>query len=94
MQDLIAGRIDYQCPLATTGLPHIESGAVKAIAALSKSRASVLPNLPTAHEQGLVDFDTYYWNAIFAPRNTPPAVVQKLHDALLILSIHRVSGSG
>ena len=58
MQDLIAGRIDYQCPDSPIAIPQIESKTVKAIAMLTKERSRILPDVPTAHEQGLTDFDS------------------------------------
>jgi tripartite-type tricarboxylate transporter receptor subunit TctC len=81
MQDLIAGRIDYQCPLIALALPQITSGKVKAIAALTARRTTILPQLATAHEQGLVSFEISTWNALFLPKGTPQAIVRKLHDA-------------
>jgi tripartite-type tricarboxylate transporter receptor subunit TctC len=61
----------------------IEAKQVKAIAALTRERSPILPNLPTAHEQGLTDFDAYTWNAVFMPKSTPPALVKKLNAALV-----------
>ena len=55
-QDLIAGRIDYQCPAAELAIPHIQGNSVKAIAVLTKNRSPILPNLASAHEQGLANF--------------------------------------
>jgi tripartite-type tricarboxylate transporter receptor subunit TctC len=81
LQDLIAGRIDYACPLISAGLPHIESGGVKAIAIFAKDRSPVLPSLASADEQGLSNFEVYYWDAFFLPKGTPTPIVQKLHDA-------------
>jgi tripartite-type tricarboxylate transporter receptor subunit TctC len=81
MQDLIAGRIDYQCPLLPIAMAHIESGSVKAIALLSRKRSRSLPTLATAREQGLTDMDVSNWSAFFLPKNTPSAIVQKLRDA-------------
>jgi tripartite-type tricarboxylate transporter receptor subunit TctC len=81
MQDLIAGLIDYQCPVVAIAAPQIESNLVKAIAILAKNRSPNLPKLASAQEQGLADFDTGIWYAIFLPRSTPAAIVQKLHDA-------------
>jgi len=43
----------------------------------------VLPDLPTAHEQGLPDFEASTWNALFLPKGTPPAIVQKLYTAVV-----------
>ena len=83
MQEVIAGRIDYLCPVTAIALPNIESNQVKPIAMLSKSRPQVLPKLATAHEQGLVDFDAYFWDGIFLPKRTPLPIVQKLHAATI-----------
>ena len=81
MQDLAGGRVDYMCEIVTTALPQIEGGAVKAIATMTKTRSPVLPNLATAHEQGLKDFEAYTWNAFFLPKGTPEPIIKKLHDA-------------
>jgi tripartite-type tricarboxylate transporter receptor subunit TctC len=80
-QDMIAGRIDYQCPLPTTMIPLITSNKVKGLAYLGKTRLPALPNLPTAQEQGYPDFVGATWDAFFFPKGTPAAIVQKLHDA-------------
>ncbi len=80
MQDLAAGRIDYLCEIVTTALPQIQGGTVKPIAMLSLQRSPVLPNLPTANESGLPNFEAYTWNAIFLPKGAPAAIVKKLHD--------------
>src|SRR5215510_10253608 len=83
MADLIGGRIDYWCPLAASAVPQIEGKAVKAIAMMSKQRLGLLPMLPSAHEQGLADFDASSWYGIFAPKATPAPIMQKLHAATL-----------
>jgi tripartite-type tricarboxylate transporter receptor subunit TctC len=80
-QDLIAGRIDYMCPLGATAIPQIAAGQIKPIAILSKSRSPLLPMLASAEEQGLAGFEASTWNAAFLPKGTPRAIVQKLHDA-------------
>jgi tripartite-type tricarboxylate transporter receptor subunit TctC len=81
MQDLAGGRIDYMCEIVTTALPQIQGGAVKAIATMTKNRSPVLPDLATAHEQGLPNFEAYTWNAFFLPKGTPEPIVHKLHEA-------------
>src|SRR5262245_12041176 len=83
MQDLIAGRIDYQCPDTPIAIPQIQSKMVKAIAILTRDRSPNLPDQATAHEQGLTDFDASNWFATFFPKGTPAAVVEKLHAATL-----------
>jgi len=81
MQDLIAGRIDYLCIDTPIVIPQIESGALKAIAILSRERSSSLPALPSAHEQGLANFEASNWSAFFLPKGTPAPIVAKLNDA-------------
>jgi len=80
-QDMITGRIDYQCPLPATMIPLIRANRVKGIATLGKQRLASLPNLPTAHEQGLTDFDGSVWWGFFFPKGTPDAIVRKLNQA-------------
>jgi tripartite-type tricarboxylate transporter receptor subunit TctC len=80
MQDLVGGRIDYQCPSSTTAMPQIVGKAVKGIAILTKNRSPFLPDLASAHEQGLTNFDIPSWYAIFLPKGTPVPIVKKLHD--------------
>jgi tripartite-type tricarboxylate transporter receptor subunit TctC len=83
MTDLIAGRIDYWCPFSTTAMPQIKGDTVKPIALLAMQRLDVLPDLPTAHEQGLANFEASTWNALFLPKGAPPAIVQKFHNAVV-----------
>jgi tripartite-type tricarboxylate transporter receptor subunit TctC len=84
IQDLIAGRIDYQCPDSPIVIPHIESKQVKALAILTHDRSPSLPGQASAHEQGLTNFDASNWFGVFLPKGVPAAVVQKLHDAIVI----------
>jgi tripartite-type tricarboxylate transporter receptor subunit TctC len=81
MQDMVAGRIDFMCDVVSTALAQIRAGTVKPIAMLSNVRAAVLPNLPTALEQGLADVDADGWNALFFPKGTPAAVISRVNAA-------------
>ena len=83
MQDLIAGRIDYQCPDTPIAIPQIHSKMVKAIAILTRERSPGLPAQATAHEQGLTDFDASNWFGAFFPKGAPAVVVDKLNAAIL-----------
>ncbi len=83
MQDLVGGRIDYLCDIIATAKPQIDGGSVKGIAIMTKERSPVLPNLPTAAEQGTTDADSYTWSAIFLPKNAPAPIVQKLNGAIV-----------
>jgi tripartite-type tricarboxylate transporter receptor subunit TctC len=81
MQDVIAQRVDYLCVDTPVAMPQIASGTVKPIAILTRGRSPSLPNLASAQEQGLTDFEASNWSAFFLPKDTPSAIVQKLHDA-------------
>ncbi|WP_048710631.1 Bug family tripartite tricarboxylate transporter substrate binding protein [Microvirga massiliensis] len=82
MQDLVAGRIDYQCALLPSPLPQIQNGQVKPIAVLDIRRSGVVPEVPTATEAGLPGIEASAWHALFVPRGTPQEVVVKLNQAL------------
>jgi len=82
-QDMIAGRIDYQCPLGATAIPQIASDQIKPIAILTKNRSPIVPSLASAHEQGLADFSAWTWFALFLPRGVPDPVSAKVHEAAL-----------
>jgi tripartite-type tricarboxylate transporter receptor subunit TctC len=81
LQDLLPGRLDYQCVPIAAAVSQIESGTVKGIAIMTAARSRILPMLATADEQGLANFEADTWYAIFLPKGTPAAIVQKLHDA-------------
>jgi tripartite-type tricarboxylate transporter receptor subunit TctC len=81
MQDVMAGRVDYDCLSLPLALPQIVAKTIKPIAILSKNRSQALPDLPSADEQGLTDFDVPSWYALFLPAGTPAAIVKKLNRA-------------
>jgi tripartite-type tricarboxylate transporter receptor subunit TctC len=81
MQDLQGGRIDFLCEIITTAKPQVDGGTVKALAIFDKQRSPALPNLPTAAEEGTQGLEAYTWNALFAPKATPEAIVKKLNAA-------------
>jgi tripartite-type tricarboxylate transporter receptor subunit TctC len=78
-QDLIGGQIDYLCGNLGAAAPLIAGRQVKAIAVLSRARSPLMPDLASAHEQGLTDFDVTTWTAFFLPRGAPRAIVEKLN---------------
>ena len=81
MQELTAGRIDYVCEIITTAKPQVDGGNVRALAIFDTKRSPVMPDLPTAIEQGTDKLVAYTWNAIFLPKNAPAAIVNKLNAA-------------
>jgi tripartite-type tricarboxylate transporter receptor subunit TctC len=83
MQDLIAGNIDFMIDQATNSLPQVRAGKIRAYAATAKSRLSAAPEIPTVDEAGLPGFYISIWQALWAPRGTPPEIVAKLNAAVV-----------
>jgi len=79
--DLIGGQIDYVCGNLGAAIALITGKQVKALALLSKQRSPLMPDLATAHEQGLPDYDVTTWTAFFLPKGAPKEVVDKLAEA-------------
>jgi tripartite-type tricarboxylate transporter receptor subunit TctC len=99
MQDVVAGRIDYICEIVSTAQPFVQGNLVKPIALLAPQRSRAYPDLATAHEQGLKDFDADGWNAFFFPKDTPASIVRRLakatSDILDVPEVHeRLEGFG
>lgn len=82
MNDLLGKQIDLTCDQATNTTGPINAKQVKAYAITTKARLKSLPDLPTADEAGLKGFEVSVWHGIYAPKGTPPAVVQKLTAAI------------
>jgi tripartite-type tricarboxylate transporter receptor subunit TctC len=73
-----------QVPIIFDNLPsssgHMKSGTLKALGVTTKERSPAFPDVPTIAET-VPGYETYSWNALFAPKNTPPEVVAKLNAA-------------
>ncbi|WP_341915878.1 tripartite tricarboxylate transporter substrate-binding protein [Ferrovibrio terrae] len=81
MQDLLGKTLDMTCDQATNTTGQIKAKKVKAYAITTKERIADLPDLPTADEAGLKGFEVNVWHALYAPKGTPDAVVQRLAQA-------------
>jgi tripartite-type tricarboxylate transporter receptor subunit TctC len=82
MNAILAGNVDYDCDPVLGPLPHVRAGTVKALAIAAKKRSPLLPDVPTSYEQGLPQFDCAPFYAVFAPKGTPRAVIDKLAATL------------
>jgi tripartite-type tricarboxylate transporter receptor subunit TctC len=82
LQDLVAGRVSMMFTDLTTGLPHVQSGALRALAVTRLHRSSLFPELPTMDEAGVTGFDMDSWAGIVAPAGTPPEIVTRLNTEL------------
>jgi tripartite-type tricarboxylate transporter receptor subunit TctC len=83
LNDLVSGQIDYACDQIVNLVEQIRAGNIKAFAIATPERSPSLPDVPTTKEAGLPDYQVSAWNAVFAPKGTPQAVVDKLSDALI-----------
>src|SRR3954466_14955871 len=78
--DLIGGQIDYLCGNLGAAAPLIVGKQVKAIAVLSRARSPLMPDLASAHEQGLTGMDVTTRTAIFLPKGATRAIVERLNE--------------
>ena len=81
MQDLVAGRIDLMFDLVANSSPQVRAGTIKAYAVLRKSRLTTAPDIPTVDEAGLPGFYVSSWQGVWAPKDTPKAIIDKLNRA-------------
>ena len=99
LTDLISGRIQAGVDALPNSLPHINSGAVRALAVLSRARTPTLPDVPTMGEL-IPGFEVTTWNGVGAPKGTPPEIVERLNreinaglqDAALLKRLADVGG--
>ena len=82
MNALLGGQVDYICNAIPDAVQQVQSGAAKGYAISTAERSPALPNVPTAKEAGLPEFQASGWNALFAPKSTPKPVLDKLAGAL------------
>jgi len=82
LNDLMANTVDYMTDQIVNVAPQIQGGNIKAFAIATPERSPVLPDVPTTKEAGLEGYEVSAWNAVFAPKDTPPEIVKKLSDAL------------
>ena len=77
--DLISGEV----PVAFQNIPDVlaplTTGQVKALALTTKSRSTLLPDVPTLDQEGLKDFESHAWFALMAPKGTPATIVERLN---------------
>ena len=82
MNALLGGQVDYISNAIPDAVSHVRSGTAKGYAISTAERSPSLPNVPTTKEAGLPAFDASAWNALFAPKGTPKAVLDQLAAAL------------
>jgi len=84
MQDMMAGQIHMMFDQAATSLPLVRAGTTRPYAVTAAARLAAAPDLPTVDEAGLPGFHIAVWTALWAPRATPRAIVDKLNAAVVV----------
>ena len=82
MNDLIGGTVDFMCDQTTSTTGQIKGGKVKVYGLTAAKRVPSLPDVPTLAEQGLKGAEVSIWHGLYAPKNTPKPVIDKLVGAL------------
>lgn len=78
LTDLVAGRVTYLIDALPPALPFVRDGRLRALGVGTKERARAAPELPTIAEQGLPEFESYTWAALYATGGSPAAAVARL----------------
>lgn len=77
--DVLGGQVDMMFDAITTMSDFIRSGKVRALGTTGKARSTILPDVPTVAEAGVPGYEAVIWLGLLAPKNTPPAIVNKLN---------------
>ena len=79
LSDLIAGQVDMLFDGLGSSAQHIRAGRIKALAVASNKRSPAFPNVPTAAEAGVPNYEVSTWYALWAPKGTPKEVIDRLY---------------
>lgn len=82
MTDLVAGHVPVLFDVLTGAASHIRNGSARALAVTTATRSPSFPDVPTMAEAGLPGYETYTWNAIFAPAGVPRSIIDPLAKEL------------
>jgi tripartite-type tricarboxylate transporter receptor subunit TctC len=82
IQDLVGGQIDLACLEATSTLPYVKAGKMKAFAVLGEERWTVSPDTPTMIESGVPGLSISFWHGLWTTKGTPQRVVARLDNAV------------
>jgi tripartite-type tricarboxylate transporter receptor subunit TctC len=83
VQDLLSGQIDFTFGQAANYLPHVRGGRLKAFAVLMEKRWWAAPDVPTLDEAGVKGVYAGFWHGVWAPKDTPKPIVDKLNQAFV-----------
>ena len=80
--DMIAGNVDWLVEGIASQAPHVQSGSIRALAVLGRERSPLMPDVPTAIEQGFPDFEVVNFMGIFVAKSTPAPLVGRLEESV------------
>ena len=83
LTDLLAGQVQMSFMSMAPVIPHVKSGAVRALAIASGKRSTILPDVPTVAEAGLPGYDVGSWWGLVAPVNTPREVIERAEGVVI-----------
>jgi tripartite-type tricarboxylate transporter receptor subunit TctC len=83
LTDLLGGQVDATFMNINTGLPHVKSGKLRALAITSSKRSPLLPDVPTMEELGFKGVTVYSWQAFAAPKGLPADVKARFREAVI-----------
>lgn len=81
LNDVLGNQVSIMFDNLPSSSAHIKAGTLRALAVTTPARAPSFPDIPTMAEAGLPGYETYTWNALFAPKDTPKEVVDRLNAA-------------
>ncbi len=91
INDLLAGQVQITFTVPGSGMPHVKTGRLRALAVTTAKRSAVVPELPTIAESGVPGYDTSTWYGVVAPAGTPRPIVTRLHvDITQVLQLPEV----
>jgi len=91
LTDLMGGQVQMMISTVTTVLPHIKSGKLRPLMVLSNTRSPVLPDVPSAKDEGLPEMAMDFWVGFSAPAGTPQPIIEKLNrDINTVLNLPEV----
>jgi tripartite-type tricarboxylate transporter receptor subunit TctC len=80
LQDVVAGQVDLLFDGLGSSAPQIQTGSLRGLAVAAATRSDAIPNVPTAKEAGLGEFEVATWYALFAVKGTPPEIVARMRS--------------
>jgi tripartite-type tricarboxylate transporter receptor subunit TctC len=101
MNDVVSGQVNFLSGDLSTLMPMVNAGKLKPIAVTGSRRVASLPNIPTVAESGYPTFEATGWFALFAPKNTPQSIIERVSNEMAIvlkernvmLRLHDLGGS-